>query len=145
VLVGRYGPRPPLMLAGGFITAGGLCLVGVGGHTDIRLLSLALLLVGTGFGFANAPITNTAVRSLPPAQAGVAGGITSSARQFGSALGIAVAGGIIVGAPPADLAEASRPGWLLVAGCGLILLLMTLLAPATTKFRTPQPAMVGRN
>jgi nitrate/nitrite transporter NarK len=39
------------VLAGGFITAGGLCLVGLGNHTDIRWLSLAYLLVGIGFGF----------------------------------------------------------------------------------------------
>ncbi|TLP50274.1 MFS transporter [Microbispora tritici] len=131
MLVGRFGPRPPLMLAGGFITAGGLCLAGIGDDTDIRLLSLAYLLVGIGFGFANAPITNTAVSGLPPARAGVAGGITSTARQLGSALGVAAAGSIIAGAPPAHLAEASRPGWLLVAACGLLVLAATLAAPAS--------------
>jgi EmrB/QacA subfamily drug resistance transporter len=138
VLVGRFGARPPLLLAGGFIAAGGLCLVGTGDHTDARLLSLAYLLVGIGFGFANAPITNTAVSGLPPARAGVAGGITSTARQFGSALGIAVAGGIIAGAPPEHLAQASRPGWLLVAGCGLVVLAVALLAPAAAGHRRPQ-------
>ncbi|MGW2560542.1 MFS transporter [Streptomyces sp. NPDC001514] len=138
VLVGRFGPRPPLVLAGGFITAGGLCLVGVGNHTEIRLLSLAYLLVGIGFGFANAPITNTAVSGLPPARAGVAGGITSTARQLGSALGIAVAGSIIVDAPPVHLAQASRPGWLLVAGCGLLVLVVTLVTPAASGRRKLQ-------
>ncbi len=138
VLVGRFGPRPPLALAGGFITAGGFCLVGVGDHTDVRSLSLAYLLVGIGFGFANAPITNTAVSGLPPARAGVAGGITSTARQLGSALGIAVAGSIVVDAPPAQLAQASRPGWLLVAGCGLLVLVVTLLAPTAGGRRKPQ-------
>ncbi|MFD3698311.1 MFS transporter [Streptomyces sp. NPDC058646] len=128
MLVGRYGARPPLLLAGGFVTAGGLCLVGIGDHTDIRLLSVALLLVGTGFGFANAPITHVAVSALPPERAGVAGGITSTARQVGSALGIALAGGLLVDAPPAGLALASRPGWLLVAGCGLVVLLTALAA-----------------
>ena len=65
VLVGRSGPRPPLALAGAFVTAGGLCLVGIGTDTDLRLLSLFYLLIGIGFGFANAPITNTAVSGLP--------------------------------------------------------------------------------
>ena len=136
VLVGRFGPRPPLLLAGGSITAGGLCLVGLGNHTDLRLLALAYLLVGTGFGFANAPITNTAVSALPPARAGVAGGITSTARQLGSALGIAIAGSFVVGAAPADLARDSRPGWLLVAGCGLLLLVAALAAPTAGGRRT---------
>jgi EmrB/QacA subfamily drug resistance transporter len=130
VLVGRFGARPPLALAGAFIAAGGLCLVGTGTGTDLRLLSLSYLLVGVGFGFANAPITNTAVSGLPPARAGVAGGITSTARQVGSALGVAAAGSLVVNAAPEQLAEASRPGWLLVAGCGLLVLVASRVAPA---------------
>ncbi|TXS44052.1 DHA2 family efflux MFS transporter permease subunit [Streptomyces sp. uw30] len=123
-LVGRVGPRLPLILAGAFTTAGGLCLVGIDRHTSLPLLLLAYLLTGIGFGFANAPITNTAVSGLPPARAGVAGAITSTARQVGSALGIAVAGGLVAGSTPATLAHASRPGWILVAVCGLLLVLM---------------------
>jgi len=76
-LVGRFGPRRPLLLAGTFITAGGVSLVNLGQHTNVTLLLLAYLLIGIGFGFANAPITNTAVTGLPPARAGVAGAITS--------------------------------------------------------------------
>ncbi|MEU0009131.1 MFS transporter [Streptomyces sp. NPDC006314] len=120
-LVGRIGPRTPLMLAGSFITAGALCLTGLDRHTSLPLLLFAYLLIGIGFGFANAPITNTAVSGLPPAQAGVAGAITSTARQFGAALGIALAGGLVAGTSPAGLARASHPGWLLVAACGLLL------------------------
>ncbi len=127
-LVGRVGPRPPLWLAGGFLTAGGLCLVGLDRHTSIFLLLFAYLLIGVGFGFANAPITNTAVSGLPPARAGVAGAITSTARQVGAALGIAVAGGLVAGEGPAGLAQASRPGWLLVAACGVVVLLVAWAA-----------------
>ncbi|MEV7236558.1 MFS transporter [Streptomyces sp. NPDC051020] len=116
-LVGRLGPRLPLTMAGFFFTAGGLCLVGLDRHTSLLLLLVAYLLVGIGFGFANAPITNTAVSGLPPARAGVAGAITSTARQVGSALGIALAGALVAHADPAGLAQASRPGWILVAGC----------------------------
>ncbi|MFE5082694.1 MFS transporter [Streptomyces mirabilis] len=123
-LVGRTGPRLPLVLAGGFITVGGLCLVGLDQHTSVLLLLSAYLLIGVGFGFANAPITNTAVSGLPSTRAGVAGAITSTARQLGSALGIAIAGGLVAGTAPAGLARASRPGWILVATCGLFLLLV---------------------
>ncbi|MDT9682886.1 MFS transporter [Streptomyces sp. TRM76323] len=123
-LVGRTGPRPPLLLAGAFLTVGGLCLVRLDQHTSVPLLLLAYLLIGIGFGFANAPLTNTAVNGLPPARAGVAGAITSTARQCGAALGVAAAGGLVAGSGPEALAHASRPGWFLVAACGVLLFLV---------------------
>jgi EmrB/QacA subfamily drug resistance transporter len=130
-LIGRTGPRLPLLLAGGSITLGALCLVTLHDHTGILVLLLAYLLIGVGIGFANAPITNTAVSGLPAAQAGVAGGITSTARQFGAALGVAVAGGVIAHTEPAGLAQASRPAWMIVAACGLLLLVVARVSPAT--------------
>jgi MFS family permease len=60
-LVGRYGLRLPLTLAGGFTLASGLCLLALDSHTDLLLLKLAYLLMGVGFGFANSAITNSAV------------------------------------------------------------------------------------
>jgi EmrB/QacA subfamily drug resistance transporter len=123
-LVGRTGPRLPLLLAGSGLTLGALCLVTLDDRTGVPVLLLAYLLIGAGIGFANAPITNTAVSGLPAAQAGVAGGITSTARQVGAALGVAVAGGIIADTVPAGLALASRPAWVIVAACGLLLLVV---------------------
>jgi MFS family permease len=133
VLVGRVGPRLPLLLAGALLTIGGLCLAGLTQHTSLRLVLLAFLFIGAGFGFANAPITNTAVSGLPAAQAGVAGAIASAARQFGAALGIAIAGAIVVGASNADLAHASRPGWIVIAACGLLLLAIARVSPSRAK------------
>jgi MFS family permease len=129
-MVGRTGPRLPLLLAGGFITAGGLCMVRLTPHTSVLLLLAAYSLIGVGFGFANAPITNTAVDGLPPARAGVAGAITSTARQLGSALGIALAGGLVTATSPAGLAHASRPGWVLVATCGVLVFLVAHVSRA---------------
>ncbi|MET9730375.1 MFS transporter [Streptomyces sp. NPDC006458] len=139
-LVGRLGARLPLALAGGCITVSGLLLAGLGRHTSVVLLLSAYLLFGAGFGFANAPITNTAVSGLPPTRAGVAGAITSTARQLGAALGIAVAGGLVANTGPAGLAHASRPGWAVVAACGAFLF---LVAHASRPHRTttrPVPA-----
>ncbi|MFM9705762.1 MFS transporter [Streptomyces galilaeus] len=139
-LVARLGPRRPLILAGVFTTAGGLCLTNLGQHTSVPLILLAHLLIGVGFGFANAPLTNTAVSGLPSSRAGVAGAITSTARQVGAAVGIAVAGGLVAGTDPSGFAAASRPGWLLVSGCGVFLLVVARAsqhAPAVTSHDVP--------
>ncbi|GHH46964.1 MFS transporter [Streptomyces candidus] len=135
-LVGRSGPRRPLILAGGFTAAGGLCLINLSQDTSVPQILLAHLLIGVGFGFANAPLTNTAVSGLPPSRAGVAGAITSTARQVGAAVGIAVAGGLVAGAGPAGITAAARPGWLLVTACGLFLLVVARASqPAASRTR----------
>ncbi|MFI9543807.1 MFS transporter [Streptomyces sp. NPDC052016] len=131
-LVGRHGPRRPLMLAGGFTAAGGLSLLNLGADTGVAQILCAHLLIGVGFGFANAPLTHTAVGGLPTSRAGVAGAITSTARQVGAAVGIAVAGGLVAEAGPAEIAATSRPGWLVVTLCGLFLFVVARASQPTT-------------
>ncbi|MHA6740576.1 MFS transporter [Rhodococcus erythropolis] len=133
ILVGRFGARLPLLIAGSFTALGGLCLVSLDNSTGTATLLIAYLFLGIGFGFSNAPITNTAVNGLPRSQAGLAGGITSSARQFGAALGVALAGGMIAGSAHSDIAEASRAGWILVVACGLVVLVIALVAGGSEK------------
>jgi Na+/melibiose symporter-like transporter len=119
ILVSRLGARRPLFLGGVSLAGGGACLTSISYGFNLSLLLVAYLLVGIGFGFANAPITNTAVNSLPPDRAGVGGGTTSTARQVGAAIGIAMGGGLVADANPGDLAQAAQLGWMLVAVCGL--------------------------
>lgn len=133
ILVGRFGARLPLLIAGSFTALGGLCLVSLENSTGTSTLLVAYLFLGIGFGFSNAPITNTAVNGLPRSQAGLAGGITSSARQFGAALGVALAGGMIAGSAQSDIAEASRAGWILVVACGLVVLVIALASGGSEK------------
>lgn len=118
--------RPPFAaaVAGAGTALGGALLAGLEDRPPLPVLLVAYLFVGIGVGFANAPITDTAVSGLPPARSGVAGGITSTARQVGAALGIALAGGLVAQAGPDGLAAATRPGWFLVVACGAILLLV---------------------
>jgi len=127
-LVARVGPRVPLTLAAVFMTAGAAALVDLEDTTPVAVLLLSYLLIGVGFGFANAPITNTAVGGLPAERAGVAGAITSTARQVGSAVGIAIAGVIVTGRAPAQLARASHFGWGIVSACGLFLFVVARAA-----------------
>ncbi|TCJ96949.1 MFS transporter [Nocardia alba] len=121
-LVGRYGPRLPLLLAGGCLVTGGLLLLTLASGLTLAVLLAAYLFIGIGVGFANAPITNTAVSGLPPERAGVAGGTASTARQLGIAIGVALAGGLVAGADRADFPAEATPGWLVITACGTILL-----------------------
>jgi hypothetical protein len=56
---------------------------------------------------------------MPNSQAGVAASVASASRQTGSALGVAITGSLVAGAPGAGLASASHAAWALLAACGL--------------------------
>ncbi len=118
-LVSRVGARVPLTISGVALTCGGLLLIGLAPSDSVPLLVGAYLLVGAGVGCASAPVTNTAVSSLPTSRSGVAGATTSTARQVGISIGIALAGSLAAGAT--DFTSASLPVWIIVAACGLAL------------------------
>jgi hypothetical protein len=79
----------------------------------------------------NPAITNTAVSSMPPSQAGVAAAIASTSRQVGTALGVAVMGSAVLSALHGPLrlgfAGASHVGWWIIAGCGAAVLLLAII------------------
>ncbi|MFI5671084.1 MFS transporter [Streptomyces sp. NPDC051704] len=79
--VGSRGPRVPLLIAGAGIASSGVLTAPVtrSPHPSPLLLSLVYALFGLGFGFVNAPVTNTAVAGLPSGQAGVAASIAGPA------------------------------------------------------------------
>jgi EmrB/QacA subfamily drug resistance transporter len=130
-LTGRVGPRLPVLLAAGSITAGMSVLAMTAASEPYWRLSIGYLLVGIGVGLVNAPITTTAVSSLPPDQAGVAAGVTGTARQVGSVVGVTLLGSIVIshyhsllsqrpGNTSIAFTEASHWGFLLAAGCGAV-------------------------
>lgn len=127
--VGDSGPRVPLLSAGACLVLGGVLLlvftVATQG-TGVPVLLIAYLLIGSGVGLSSAPVTTTAVNSLPPERAGVAGGFTSTARQVGTALGVAVAGSITAG---------GVTGWVIVTVCGAAVLVLSAAAFPRVPFR----------
>ncbi|MFC1229690.1 MFS transporter [Streptomyces sp. Sce081] len=128
-LVGNRGPRLPLLIAGGAMTAAGLLFALFEAETSDVTLAVGYVLFGVGFGFVNAPITNTAVSGMPRAQAGVASAVASTSRQLGQALGVAVIGAVLAaGVGSSSYAErfvqASRPGWWILTACGLAVLVV---------------------
>jgi EmrB/QacA subfamily drug resistance transporter len=131
-LVGRRGPRLPLVISGVSLTTGCAMLIGVGPATPLAWLLATYVVFGLGFGFVNAPITNAAVSGMPRAQAGVAAAIATTSRQVGQTLGVAVVGAIVAshlgGSVEADLASASAPAWWTLTGCGAAVLVLGLMA-----------------
>jgi EmrB/QacA subfamily drug resistance transporter len=127
-IVGRRGPRLPLLLSGVGTVVGCVMLAGIEPDTSIAWLLVAYVLVGLGFGFVNAPITNAAVSGMPRAQAGVAAAIATTSRQVGQTLGVAVVGAIVASSTHAGFTAASHPAWWTLAACGVVVLLLGLLA-----------------
>lgn len=119
-LVGARGPRLSLVLAGVTMTASGLLFTAMDAASSDALLYTAYVLFGIGFGFVNAPVTNTAVSGMPRTQAGVAAAVASTSRQIGQSLGVAVMGALIA-------AGLHTTAWGVIAGCGAVVLLVGLL------------------
>jgi EmrB/QacA subfamily drug resistance transporter len=130
-LLGRRGPRPPLLIAGVMMTAGALMLTRLAATTSAGWLMITYIIFGIGFGMLNAPITNTAVSGMPRARAGVAAAVTSTSRQVGQVLGVAVVGSAVTSALHGPLrtgfTQASQAGWWIVTGCSAAVLLIGLL------------------
>jgi EmrB/QacA subfamily drug resistance transporter len=130
-IIGRWGPRLPLVVAGVAMTAGGLLLTSLAPDTSVGRLMVAYVTFGIGIGMVNAPITNTAVSGMPRSQAGVAAAIASTSRQVGQSLGVAVVGAAVTSAMHGLLrvsfAQASHVGWWIITGCGAAVLLLGLV------------------
>ncbi|MCD7439775.1 MFS transporter [Streptomyces lincolnensis] len=128
-LVGNRGPRLPLLIAGTAMTASGVLFAGFEAETSDAALFLGYVLFGIGFGFLNAPITNTAVSGMPRSQAGVAAAVASTSRQLGQTLGVAVIGAVLAAGVGSSsyrdaFVSAAVPGWWILAGCGFAVLVL---------------------
>jgi EmrB/QacA subfamily drug resistance transporter len=140
VLVGRFGTRPSLVIAGIFLTASGVLLTRLANDTSAAMLIGTYVVFGIGFGFVNPPITNSTVSGMPRSQAGVAAGITSTSRQIGSSLGVAIIGSATISALHGpfrqDFAAASHAGWWILTACGAGVLVLGLLVSGSWAHRT---------
>ncbi|MET8162644.1 MFS transporter [Streptomyces sp. NPDC005329] len=142
-LVGSRGPRLPLLISGAAITTSGLLFAVFEAETSDTTLFLGYVLFGVGFGFVNAPITNTAVSGMPRGQAGVAAAVASTSRQLGQTLGVAVIGavlaaGVSTSAYRDTFASAAVPGWWIVTGCGVVVLVLGAVTTGAWARRTAE-------
>ncbi|MFB4304127.1 MFS transporter [Actinomadura sp. NTSP31] len=93
-LTARFGTRLPLGAGTALAAAGCLSLLRVGAGGSYPALLPALLAIGIGDGLIVTAVVAAAMRAVPPAHAGLAGGFNNTARQVGTALGVAVYGAV---------------------------------------------------
>ncbi|MFD0007754.1 MFS transporter [Streptomyces sp. NPDC127178] len=142
-LVGTRGPRLSLLIAGTAMTLSAALFALFDAETSNATLILGYAMFGIGFGFVNAPITNTAVSGMPRAQAGVAAAVASTSRQLGQTLGVAVVGavlaaGVSVSSYRQTFVDAAVPGWWILTGCGLMVLIVGAVTSGPWARRTAE-------
>ena len=124
-LVGRYGARPSLVLAGTLIAGASTMLTLLTATTPVWWLLIVFAVFGIGFSMVNAPITNSAVSGMPLDRAGAASAVTSTSRQVGVSIGVALCGSIAGSAMATGgtaFAAAAHPLWFFCIGLGLVIL-----------------------
>jgi DHA2 family methylenomycin A resistance protein-like MFS transporter len=127
--VARFGPQRPL--AAGLVCAGcGLALLVAGPSVP------AFVLWGAGLGVMTPAIVAAALGAVEPGRAGLAAAVNNTARQAGTAIGIAVAGAL-AGSPPGSRLRS------IALGAGAVYLLAAI--PATRGSRARRRSRSARD
>jgi EmrB/QacA subfamily drug resistance transporter len=97
----RVAPVGLVLMAGGFLVTSR-----VGIDLNYWLFLTGIVLFAAGMGLAGTPATTAITESLPPAKQGVASAVNDTARELGSALGIALLGSVLNQQYRANVADA---------------------------------------
>ncbi|WP_030673765.1 MFS transporter [Streptomyces cellulosae] len=103
VIVSPYAGRLAARCGFRIVVTTGLVLAGLGllalgmVHADTGYANVwwRLGVAGTGFALTLSPLTGAAIQAVSPQEGGLASGISSTTRQIGSVLGVAVLGAIV--------------------------------------------------
>lgn len=131
-LVGRYGARPSLLMSGVMIAAASTVLALLPEAAPVWALMTVFAVFGIGFSMVNAPITNAAVSGMPLDRAGAASAVTSTSRQIGVSIGVALCGSV-AGAALAgtgSFAASARPLWLVCVALGVVIVVLGVVSTA---------------
>ncbi|MFF9277045.1 MFS transporter [Streptomyces griseosporeus] len=94
-LAARYGFRT-VVTAGLAVAGPGLLALGaVDADTGYGNVWWRLAVVGVGFALTMSPLTGAAIQAVDPREGGLASGISSTTRQIGAVLGVAVLGAVV--------------------------------------------------
>lgn len=142
-VVSKRGPRLPLIVGGIAISLAAFLFALRGTNIADGELFLYYALIGIGLGVLNAAITNSAVDGMPRSQAGVAAAMTSTSRQIGQALGVAIIGSILasnVHQITAGLAFTNgfRISWWIICSSGILVLIVALVTTGKWGKKTAQ-------
>jgi hypothetical protein len=112
-----------VLLAGGLaVSAAGLAALAVldTGSRAVALLP-GLVVLGVGYGAANAALGREAVAHVPPERAGMGSGANNTARYLGAAVGVTLVVLLVTAGAPAGTAAGLLAGWdaAALAGAGL--------------------------
>lgn len=131
-LVGHYGARPSLLVSGVMIAAASTVLALLPEAAPVWALMTVFAVFGIGFSMVNAPITNAAVSGMPLDRAGAASAVTSTSRQIGVSIGVALCGSV-AGAALAgtgSFADSARPLWLVCVALGVVIVVLGVVSTA---------------
>lgn len=140
-LVGRYGARPSLLVSGVLITAASAMLTFLTPTTPVWELLIVFTVFGIGFSMVNAPVTNAAVSGMPLDRAGSASAVTSTSRQVGVSIGVALCGsltGTALTTVNADFAAAARPLWLTCVALGVVIVVLAWFSTSPRAIRSAE-------
>ncbi|WP_102145322.1 MFS transporter [Mycobacterium hubeiense] len=140
-LVGRFGARPSLLVAGVLITAASVLLTFLTATTPVWALLVIFAVFGVGFSMVNAPITNAAVSGMPLDRAGAASAVTSTSRQIGVSIGVALCGsvaGAALAVPGADFAAAAQPLWFVCIVLGVVIFALGVVSTSAWGLRSAE-------
>jgi EmrB/QacA subfamily drug resistance transporter len=140
-LVGRYGSRPSLLIAGTLLTAATLMLTRLTIATPVWQSLVLFAVFGVGFSMVNAPITTAAVSGMPTDRAGAASAVASTSRQIGVSIGVALCGslaGAALNATDVDFAASARPLWYVCAALGVTILVLGMASTSPRAIRSAE-------
>ncbi|MFE2263141.1 MFS transporter [Streptomyces griseosporeus] len=94
-LAARYGFRTVVTVGLAVAGPGLLALGTVDANTGYGNVWWRLTVVGVGFALTMSPLTGAAIQAVDPQEGGLASGISSTTRQIGAVLGVAVLGAVV--------------------------------------------------
>jgi MFS family permease len=130
-MVGRYGSRPSLFIAGIALTASTLMLTGLAVTAPVWAVVVVFAMFGAGFAMANSPVTTAAVSGMPTERAGAASALASTSRQVGVSIGVALCGSLAGSALMASSAQYvadARPLWIVCAALGVVATVLAVIS-----------------